>query len=154
MTRNLNILLAEDDKGHASLIQKNLWRTCIEAQIVPFSDGQKLLDYLSGNGHASKQLTPGEYIILLDIKMPRMDGIETLNAIKSDPRLCKIPVIMLTTTDSRHEIDHCYSKGCTFYIAKPSDYNKFMETIEYFGSFLSLSTLVLPDVKLPSLTMD
>ena len=147
LTRNLTILLAEDDHGHAALVQKNLWRMCVEAQIVHFSDGRKLLDYLAGSGQLSKQLICGEYIILLDIKMPGMDGLEVLHVIKSDSRLSKIPVIMLTTTDNPHEIDYCYSKGCTFYVVKPSDYVKFMETIEYLGGALSLSNLYIPAIE-------
>lgn len=146
---NLNILLAEDNRGHAALVQKNLWRSCIEAQILHFSDGLELLAYLTGKSQIPEKFEPGKYLLLLDIKMPGMDGIEVLKTIENIPGLNQIPVIMLTTTDNQNEIDHCYAQNCAFYITKPSDYNNFMEAIEYLGAFLSLPSLFLPTIHPP-----
>ena len=128
---NLTILLAEDDRGHAALVKKNLWRICVDTHIIHFSDGQALLDYLNGQSKSSEVFQTGKYIILLDIKMPVCNGIDSLLTIKKNPRLKRIPVIMLTTTDNPGEIDLCYELGCFSYIVKPSDYNKFMENLEH-----------------------
>lgn len=147
VTENLVILLAEDDKGHAALVKKNLWRICIEARIVHFSTGEELLAYLDGQAQKGEAFKEGRHVILLDIKMPGIDGIETLRLIKTSSNLKKIPVIMLTTTNDPSEIFRCYQHGCAFYIVKPSDYNKFMDSIEHLGAFLSLPSLVIPDVE-------
>ena len=147
---NLTILLAEDNKGHAALVKKNLWRICVDAQIIHFSDGQVLLDYLSGRSKYPEDFQAGKYIILLDIKMPVSNGIDSLLTIRKNPRLNKIPVIMLTTTDNPGEIDLCYELGCFSYIVKPSDYNKFMEALEYLGAFISLPNLIVPIIPRPA----
>lgn len=143
---SLTILLAEDDKGHAALIKKNLWLICIDAQIIHFSDGQELLDYLTGQSKGPEVFQTGRYVILLDIKMPVSNGFDSLLTIKKNPILKRIPVIMLTTTDDINEIDLCYELGCFSYIAKPSDYNKFMETLRHLGAFLSLPNLVVSTI--------
>lgn len=142
----LTILVAEDDKGHFALVRKNLWRTCIDAEIVHFTDGQKLLNYLMMESSCPEQFHKGNYLVLLDIKMPGLDGIEVLGGIKKIPEFKKMPVIMLTTTNNPNEIDRCYQNGCSFYIVKPSDYRDFMEAIEHLGSFLSLSSLLIPPI--------
>ncbi len=146
---NLTILLVEDDKGHAALLKRNLWRTCVDARIVHFSNGQELLAYLEGKSGVTEPFTTGHYIVLLDIKMPGMDGTEVLKILKKQPELSEIPVIMLTTTDNPAEIELCYKEGCSFYIVKPSDYVKFMQAIEYLGAFLSLPTLLIPEISPP-----
>ena len=154
ISANLKILLTEDDKGHAALLTKNLWRTCVDAHIIHFSDGEKLLAYLSGESNLPEKFEPGKYILLLDIKMPKIDGIEVLRAIKKDPQMSKTPVIMLTTTNNPSEVELCYEMGCSFYVVKPADYIKFMETIEYLGAFLSISSLIIPVIESPSLVID
>jgi CheY-like chemotaxis protein len=78
------------------------------------------------------------YLLLLDIKMPKVDGVEVLRQIKSDPELRKIPVIMLTTTDDPREVDRCHTLGCSSYIAKPVDYDKFVMAIRQLGLFLAI----------------
>ncbi len=136
MNTDTIILIAEDDPGHASLIRKNLKRSGIENHIIHFTDGEQALDYLfRSNGESSlRDETP--YILLLDINMPRVDGIEVLTRIKSDTDLKKLPVIMLTTTDDPKEIDKCYALGCNNYISKPVDYQQFTEKIQELGTLL------------------
>lgn len=146
ISENLVILLVEDDKGHAALLQKNLWRLCVNAKIIHFVTGEELLDYLRGQSYAGEVFESGHYIILLDIKMPGIDGIQTLQQIRAIPETRCTPVIMLTTTSNQSEINQCYQNGCDFYIVKPSDYNDFMEAIEYLGAFLSLPSLQIPYV--------
>ena len=150
ITANLNILLAEDDKGHAALLTRNLWRTCVDANILHFSNGNELLSYLEGNSIQNEIFRPGRYILLLDIKMPGIDGIEVLKIIKSREDIAPIPVIMITTTNNPKEIDSCYREGCSFYIVKPSDYIQFMDAIQNLGDFLSLPSLLVPTVGITS----
>jgi CheY-like chemotaxis protein len=140
------ILIAEDDAGHFALVKKNIWRTCADAEIVRFRNGKELLDYFFGDQIPSHDGRTGRYLLLLDIKMPLMDGVSALEKIKSNPELKKMPVFMLTTTDNPGEINHCYQIGCNFYIVKPSDYMQFMLAMEYLGAFLSMSGLTIPEI--------
>ena len=105
------IVLAEDDDGHASLVERNLKRAGVANGIQRLKDGQEAIDFFSGNGASSGQTTPQPMLLLLDIKMPRVDGIEVLRQLKSNPQTAVIPVIMLTTTDDPREIQRCYELG-------------------------------------------
>ncbi len=132
----VNIIIAEDDPGHASLIMKNLKRAGFRNNFIHLKDGQEVLDFMfkSGNG---PHLQPDEsYLLLLDIKMPKVDGTEVLRQIKQDEELRKIPVVMLTTTDDPREVERCHSLGCNVYITKPIDYDKFVDSIGKLGLFL------------------
>ncbi|HXG10726.1 MAG TPA: response regulator [Gemmataceae bacterium] len=134
----LTILLAEDDEGHASLVQRNLKRAGIANDVVHVKDGQEALDFIRREGpHASRPLN-GPLLLLLDIKMPRVDGIEVLRRLKADARTAKIPVIMLTTTDDPREVQRCYELGCSVYVTKPVAYDQFIEAIKRLGLFLSI----------------
>ena len=140
------ILIAEDDSGHFALVKRNLWRSCVAEDILQFKDGQEILDYLfSENGNGRKPNT--RYLLLLDIRMPKVDGREVLAKIKTDDHLKKLPIIMLTTTDDATEIERCYRSGCNFYIAKPSDYNKFMDAVQNLGEFLSTGGIKIPIIE-------
>ena len=146
MNKDTVILIAEDDIGHVELIKKNLWRSCVENDILQFKDGQEVLDFLFGEGDEAKREKSNSYILLLDIRMPKIDGQEVLKQIKQDKELRKIPVIILTTTDKASEIDRYYEMGCSFYMIKPADYNKFMEAVENLGAFVSLEGLRVPKI--------
>jgi len=137
MKTDMIILIAEDDAGHFQLIKRNLWLTCINNDIIQFKDGQEILDFLFKN---KDNLEQQPYILLLDIRMPKVDGIEVLKTIKEDEKLHKLPVIMLTTTSEANMIKQCYELGCSFYMVKPVDYHHFMEAVKYLGDFLSLET--------------
>jgi len=136
MKKEVVILIAEDDEGHASLIRKNLKRAGVSNEIHHFKDGQETLDFLMGtnNGHHRKSGTA--YLLLLDIRMPKVDGVEVLRQIKDDEELRKMPVIMITTTDDPREVENCHRLGCSNYITKPIDYEKFVESIKQLGLFL------------------
>jgi len=131
----LVILLAEDDDGHAELIRLNLGRGRVINEIVRVVDGQEALDFVRSEGkYADRAKTP--LIILLDINMPRLDGIETLRLLKTDPKTASIPVIMLTTTDDTRDIERCYQLGCNVYITKPVEYERFCAALKRLGIFL------------------
>ncbi len=142
MKQELKILLTEDDQGHATLIKRNLKRAGVLNEIIHFTDGQQVLDFLEEKKQG-KNLLPA--LLLLDIKMPRVDGIEVLSAVKSDEVLRKIPVIMITTTDDPREIERCHDLGCSNYIKKPIDYDKFVDAIRKLGLFLLV--VEMPEIK-------
>ena len=139
----LTIMLAEDDDGHASLIHRNLERAGLVNGFVRVRDGQEALDLLRGEGEHLGKMIEGDFLLLLDINMPRVDGIEVLRQVKADPMLATIPVIMLTTTDDPREVERCYKLGCNVYITKPVAYDRFVEAIRQLGLFLQV-------VKLPT----
>ena len=138
MNENVVILVAEDDEGHAGLIRKNLGRAGIVNQILHFKDGQAIVDFLFGQGTGLQRQTGVAYILLLDIRMPKLDGTEVLKLIKADAELRKIPVIMITTTDDPREVEKCHAIGCSNYITKPVDYEAFVNAIRQLGLFLSV----------------
>lgn len=137
-TESYTIVLAEDDEGHANLIQRNLRRAGISNPIVHLKDGQEALDFIRGEGPFLGQTPPPIMTILLDINMPRLDGVETLRRLKADDNTKNIPVIMLTTTDDPMEIERCYELGAGVYISKPVDYDSFCEAINRLGMFLQV----------------
>ena len=131
------ILLVEDDPGHVLLIEKNLRRACVLNDVIKLDDGGKAVDYLFGEGDYANGNNPTPLLILLDMNLPVLNGLQVLERIKSDERTRRIPVVMLTTTDSPQEIEKCYDFGCNIYIVKPVNYVKFSETIRNLGLFLS-----------------
>ncbi len=138
MQKEVVILVAEDDEGHAGLIRKNLTRSGIVNELLHFKDGQEILDFLLQKGDGLQRQIGVSYVLLLDIRMPKLDGVEVLKRLKSDPELRKIPVIMITTTDDPGEIEHCHALGCSSYITKPVGYEDFVNAIRQLGLFLSL----------------
>jgi CheY-like chemotaxis protein len=138
MTREVVILIADDDPGHARLIEKNLQRAGLNNPVARFQDGQEILDFLFCRGPRPHRGSESSYLLLLDIRMPKVDGVEVLRQVKADPELRKIPVSMLTTTDDPREVARCHSLGCSNYIVKPVDYDKFSEAIQQLGLFITL----------------
>ncbi len=138
MTEQVVILVAEDDDGHASLIKKNLSRAGLKNDILRFADGQAILDFLFCRGPGPHRVKDTAYLLMLDIRMPKVDGVEVLRQIKADPNLRKLPVIMVTTTEDPREVERCHGIGCNSYVHKPVDYEKFVETINQLGLFIAL----------------
>ena len=134
----LLIVLAEDDDGHASLVQRNLERAGLANGLHRLKDGQEALDFLRGEGDYAGRNPNQPVLVLLDIKMPCVDGVEVLRQLKADPRTALIPVIMLTTTDDPREIQRCYELGCSVYVTKPVDYQGFVEAIKRLALFLQV----------------
>ena len=139
MANNLKpvtILLVEDETAHARLIERNLRRGGMENEIKIFSDGAEALDFLLARGNYKDRPGPAPLLVLLDINLPGLSGLDVLEQIKSNPQTRKIPVIMLSTTDAAEEIDRCYELGCNAYITKPLDYEAFSETVRGLGMFV------------------
>jgi CheY-like chemotaxis protein len=136
--RPLSIVLVEDDDGHATLVQRNLERSGLVNTCLRLRDGQEALDFLFGRGQFEGKPLPDPLLLLLDINMPRVDGMEVLRQLKADPRRASIPVIVLTTTDDPREIERCYQLGCSVYITKPVQYPAFVEAVQRLGLFLQV----------------
>ncbi len=139
MVKNeLVILMAEDDDGHAFLVRQNLQDAGIVNRIVHVKDGQEALDYVRSAGTYTGRVPGGPLLLLLDINMPRVDGVEVLRQLKANPGTAQIPVIMLTTTDDPREVRRCYDLGCSSYVTKPVEYEKFVEAVRRLGLFLTI----------------
>ncbi|MHC4215190.1 MAG: response regulator [Planctomycetota bacterium] len=145
MNEDAIILLAEDDRGHIHLIEKNLKRAGINNEIICFDDGKSVLDFLRMKGDSLKRQPQKLYVLLLDIRMPVMDGVEVLKRIEGDAKLKNLPVIMLTTTDEPKTIEQCYKLGCLNYIVKPANFEIFIEAIQNLAQFLR--TIKIPAIQ-------
>ena len=137
----ITILIAEDDDGHAELIKDNLREAGVSNKIVRFRDGQEVLDFLLAGNDSGTCPERQACLLLLDIRMPRVDGVEVLRRLKHNPQTRNLPIIMLTTTDDPREIKQCYELGCNCYITKPVDYQKFAEVMNRLGLFLVIIQL-------------
>lgn len=137
MKHNTVILLAEDDEGHAGLIMRNLRRTGIDNEILHFRNGEETLNFLLGRNGGPHRKEDISYILLLDLRMPKVDGIEVMRQIKHDKELRNMPVIVITTTDDPGEIELCYALGCSSYIVKPVNFEEFNEAFKQLGHYLN-----------------
>lgn len=144
MKKNISIIIAEDDEGHALLIKRNLKRSGVLNPIIQFKNGEEVLHFFSESETGYLSIPETKYIILLDIKMPKVDGIEVLERLKSNPITKKIPIIMITTTDNPKEIELCHALGCNSYIVKPIDYQKFIEIVKRIGFYLDIIEIPNP----------
>ena len=135
--KTLGIVMIEDDEGHARRIEKNIRRAGILNDIRHFTDGTTALDFLfnAADGPAKS----GPAMILLDLNLPDMSGTDILARIKAEGSpLKRTPVVVLTTTDDKVEIERCYDLGCNVYITKPVNYESFAQAIRQLGLFLSV----------------
>ena len=143
MNKPVIIAMVEDDEGHARLIEKNLRRAGVHNEIVPLVDGASAVAYLFGPDGSGMLNRSRPLLILLDLNLPDMSGIDILKRIKENAHLRLSPVVVLTTTDDRSEIQRCYDLGCNVYITKPVDYEKFAHAIQQFGLFMYV--MQIPD---------
>ncbi|MDE2600927.1 MAG: response regulator [Bradyrhizobium sp.] len=135
MSKPVTIVMIEDDEGHARLIERNIRRSGVNNDIVPFTNGTEAVNYLFGAGSRHKG---DPLLILLDLNLPDMTGIDILRRVKEDRHLKCAPVVVLTTTDDSQEIKRCYELGCNVYITKPVNYESFANAIRQLGLFFSV----------------
>ena len=127
---SVTILMAEDDDIHAALVTRVLRKAGLDNRILRFHDGQEVMEFLEGIQKSGSLEHGSSFLLLLDIYMPRVDGVEVLRELKTDPMLKNIPVIMLTTSDDPFEIQHCYALGCNLFITKSPDMGQYAETLK------------------------
>lgn len=130
------ILLAEDDDGHVELITSTLHDAGVLNEVIRFRDGEEALAFFYGNGKAPGIKEGTSYLLLLDIRMPKIDGVQVLERLKSDIRFRKVPVIMLTTTNEPREIERCHALGCNSYVTKPIAFTDFVDKLRRLGLFI------------------
>jgi CheY-like chemotaxis protein len=141
MSETPTILITDDDDGHAFLIEDNLRRAGVNAPFLRFCDGQEILDFLFGKTQEPRFDRDKPYLLLLDIRMPKVDGVAVLKQIKAHPELHKLPVIILTTTEDPREVDRCHDLGCNVYMHKPVSFESFAAAISKLGMFVALLQL-------------
>jgi two-component system, response regulator len=135
----VEIILVEDNESDAELAIRALKKNHLSNQIQRFSDGQEVLDYLFGAGPSPDlELTTNPRLILLDLKLPRVSGLEVLEIVKRDPRTKKIPVVVLTSSAEEQDIIESYKLGVNSYIVKPVEFEKFMESVQNLGLYWML----------------
>jgi len=143
-TRAPVILIVDDDEGHAVLVRDSLVEAGLSNRIEHFTDGQAVLDFFFSQGKGPYVERDQAYLLLLDIRMPKVDGVEVLRRMKKDPELRRLPIIMLTTTEDPREVARCHELGCNVYLQKPIDYGKFADAMKQLGLFITL--LLIPPV--------
>ncbi len=136
MKNDTVILLVEDDFGHANLIRMYLEQLGIANQTIHFYDGQEVLDFLFRNGSKPQRKNDTAYLLLLDLKLPVVSGIEVMESLKKDDEMKKIPVVIISTTDDKAEIEKCHNLGCVRFVGKPVDHKKFAETMGKLAQYL------------------
>jgi len=130
------ILLAEDDDAHAEIVVRNFEDSLVANQMFRVTDGEEALDYLyQRSAYSDPASSPRPGIILLDLRMPKIDGLEVLKAIKTDPDLKTIPVVVLTTSKGELDIAEAYEHHANSYLVKPVDFTKFTQLLENFGYY-------------------
>ncbi len=140
----VTVLLVEDDPGHTALIESNLRRGGIHNDIIKLSNGKQALDYLYSRGEFDGMPRQSPLLMLLDLNIPGIDGIEVLETVKADPELQNIPVIIVTAADDQQEIERCYKLGCNLYIPKPVEYESFASIIRELGLLMIVTALPNP----------
>ena len=136
--RPVTIIMIEDDEGHARLIEKNIRRAGVNNELIAFVNGASALDYLMGPDGSGEVSSRRQLLVLLDLNLPDMAGVEVLTKIKNNTHLKRTPVVVLTTTDDSREIQNCYDLGANVYITKPVNYDGFSNAIRQLGLFFSV----------------
>jgi CheY-like chemotaxis protein len=134
----VSIVMIEDDEGHARLIEKNIRRAGVNNEIIPFTNGTEALRYLLGDDNSGKVSAGRQLLVLLDLNLPDMTGIDILEKLKSNPHTKRSPIVVLTTTDDSREIQRCYDLGANVYITKPVNYEGFANAIRQLGLFFAV----------------
>ena len=130
------ILLVEDNPAHAKLVRRGLERHLVSNRIKHVADGEEALDYLFRRGrYADSSTSPRPHVILLDLRLPKVDGIQVLNTIKSNPETKRIPVVILTTSEAEKDVTAAYDAHANAYLAKPVDFERFSNLMNDLGFF-------------------
>lgn len=131
-----HILLVEDNEAHAELVIRGLRDLQVTTRIHHVVDGEKALDYLfQRNEYTDRDMNPRPHLILLDLRLPRVDGLDVLKTAKSTPSLMRIPVVVLTSSDAENDITQSYDLHANSYLVKPLDFKQFTRLMKDIGSY-------------------
>ncbi len=137
--QEVEILLVEDNPDDAALTIRALKKQNLANNLVHLKDGATALDFVFGKGeYEGRNLTQGPRVVLLDLKMPKVNGIEVLERLKSDPRTKMIPVVVLTSSAEDPDIKRCYELGANSYIVKPVEFDNFAKAVSTLGLYWML----------------
>ncbi len=145
MAEHVTIIMIEDDAGHARLIEKNIRRAGVLNEIKPFTDGTSAIAYLFGPDGTGAVNAGKALLVLLDLNLPDTTGVNILKRIKENEHLKRSPVVVLTTTDDKVEIQRCYDLGANVYVTKPVNYENFSNAVRQLGLFFSV--IQVPEAK-------
>jgi two-component system response regulator len=130
------ILLVEDNPDDEALTLRALKKNNIANEVVVAHDGEEALDYLFARGaHAGRQADDFPAVVLLDLKLPKVDGLEVLEQVRQDPRTATLPIVVLTSSKEQEDVAKSYAKGANSYIRKPVDFNQFIEAVRQLGLY-------------------
>ncbi len=133
---SLLILHVEDNPDHAKLITRSLQRHRVANRVVLLEDGEAALDYLLRRGaYEQPQQSPRPHLVLLDLRLPKVDGLDVLRTIKTTDRLLKIPVVVLTSSDAEKDVAESYQYHANSYLVKPVGFEAFTEMMERLGFY-------------------
>jgi two-component system response regulator len=145
MTEDKFILLVEDNPDDEALTLRALMKNSIRNPVVVVRDGAEALDYLFGTGaHAGRDPSAAPQVVLLDLKLPKIDGLEVLRRIRSDERTRRQPVVVLTTSNEGRDVLSSYELGANSYIRKPVDFEQFMEAVRQLGLYWLVLNMAPP----------
>lgn len=141
----IEIVLAEDNRSDAEMTLRALGKINLINTIIHLSDGQQVIDYMFAKGaYANRDLSHPPKVILLDLKMPKLTGLEVLEILKSKEETKKIPVVMLTSSSEEPDIEKCYRLGVNSYIVKPVGFPEFVKTVSDLGLYWTLHNQTSP----------
>lgn len=143
------ILLVEDSPHDVELILAALSENALANEVVVVRDGEEALDYLYRRGMFNLRIEGNPTVILLDLKLPKVDGVEVLSVLKSDPALRVIPVAVLTSSREKLDLLRCYELGVNAYVVKPIDFREFVEVIKQVGTFWTIINQPPPNLPPP-----
>ncbi len=132
------ILLAEDNPQDVELTLEALKEYNLVNRVVVVHDGVEVMEYLNYEGRFKDREKGNPVVLLLDIKMPRMSGIEVLEAIRSNPSYKLLPIVMLTSSRQEPDLQKCYALGVNAYVVKPVNFKDFLEAVKYIGVFWAM----------------
>ena len=146
-TKCADILLVEDNPDDVLLTKRALKKNNIANQLIVVSDGQQALDFLYPKSDGTSVVPPVPCLILLDLKLPKVSGLEVLQRVRSESRTRLIPVVVLTTSSEERDLVESYSLGANSYVRKPVDFNDFVQAVQQLGMYWLLLNEPAPTLK-------